>query len=233
MKEFLDIDGLKRYHNFVAKNLKKLSDEIDTRIQQKFDHIMGANTSDGEVLDARRGEKTLGKKIDKIDERIDGEVVRTDLLREQTNHLLKSDVDTNVRIDDLQEIFDGLKGESDTVVEGLNSIYARKHVDFANSKNGNGYQKLPNGIIIQWGRVEFDRTDYIDRHVDFPIQFPNCCLSVNATMVGNYTNHYFLAGWGCVVSGESNTGFQCYCRNIAGDSLPNQEARVDWIAIGY
>jgi len=47
--------------------------------------------------------------------------------------------------------------------------------DFTISKNSNGYQKLPSGLIIQWGGYSstssantFDKVD-----VTFPTAFPN------------------------------------------------------------
>ena len=40
-----------------------------------------------------------------------------------------------------------------------------------------GYIKLNNGLIIQWGIVEVQKTNY-DMNVEYPTKFPNVCLGV-------------------------------------------------------
>lgn len=49
------------------------------------------------------------------------------------------------------------------------------------SKTANGYTYLPNGLIVQWGRVVANSTS----SVTFPTAFPTACLSVELT--GNST----------------------------------------------
>ena len=41
--------------------------------------------------------------------------------------------------------------------------------------DGNGYTKLPNGLLLQWGFVEIKNQNE-DMNVTYPIQFPNRCL---------------------------------------------------------
>ncbi|WP_396007108.1 gp53-like domain-containing protein, partial [Escherichia coli] len=43
-----------------------------------------------------------------------------------------------------------------------------------------GYQKLPSGLIIQWGAIDVPLTSQ-DTVTYFPIAFPNRCLRVFAT----------------------------------------------------
>ena len=52
--------------------------------------------------------------------------------------------------------------------------------NFANSKQGSGYTKLPNGLIFQWGKIGEKTNDPIK--VTYPITFPNICLSL---IIGN------------------------------------------------
>lgn len=58
---------------------------------------------------------------------------------------------------------------------------------FGASFSGNGYQKLPSGLILQWGRVA-NASRQVDGTalgpISYPIAFPNAVLSVNAQMVG-------------------------------------------------
>lgn len=44
-----------------------------------------------------------------------------------------------------------------------------------------GYQKMPGGLIIQWGQVRANITDEQAYSITFPIPFPNQLLSINAT----------------------------------------------------
>jgi hypothetical protein len=51
--------------------------------------------------------------------------------------------------------------------------------DFISSMNSNGYQKLPNGLIIQWGTASESALAY--KWVSFPVTFPNSCVNVQLT----------------------------------------------------
>lgn len=57
--------------------------------------------------------------------------------------------------------------------------------DFLNLKSENGYQKLPNGLIIQWGcGVDQNASDYAQTNaqtISFPIAFPNACLNLSVS----------------------------------------------------
>ena len=58
---------------------------------------------------------------------------------------------------------------------GLDADFIRGlPADFSKSFTANGYQKLPSGLIIQWGHT----TLY---SVTFPVAFPNAVLSATAT----------------------------------------------------
>ena len=50
------------------------------------------------------------------------------------------------------------------------------------SKTQNGYQKLPNGVILQWGTIDYNSNPgEIAVDVVFPSVFPTSCLNVTAT----------------------------------------------------
>ena len=89
--------------------------------------------------------------------------------------------------------------------------------DFLNLKTENGYQKLPNGLIIQWGQQNESTTG------TFPISFPTNALSICATLKaeaapwdGSVTSSYIV----------SNSQFKVGCGQLNGNILY-------WIAIGY
>lgn len=86
--------------------------------------------------------------------------------------------------------------------------------DFTCSKAGNGYTKLPNGIIIQWG---YNTTGTITLPVSFTTAYRvTGSLSYNTT-----TAHDGISIWNTTLS-----SFDMYY----GDGNAHY---VDWIAIGY
>jgi hypothetical protein len=74
------------------------------------------------------------------------------------------------------------------VIDGTNGLTFPDSGTFpaaAGTQTTNGYQKLPNGLIIQWGVTS---TTTSPQTVTFPIPFPNACFNVQATSTGTTTN---------------------------------------------
>ena len=93
------------------------------------------------------------------------------------------------------------------------------------TKTQNGYQKLPSGVIMQWGLV----TDNIP-NVIFPVAFPTGCASLQITRGGG-TNADSVGSSGVgasVIISMSNTGFMF-------DSViqSSDKSLVYYVAIGY
>lgn len=101
--------------------------------------------------------------------------------------------------------------------------------DFVNLKSGNGYQKLPSGIIIQWCKGVASTTFDQDQTVVFPIAFPNSCIGIFVSTIG--LSQSLTDGWyqersfnssSCVVNSQgTGTG------SLSGGIVP----RI--FAIGY
>ncbi len=89
-----------------------------------------------------------------------------------------------------------------------------------------GYQKLPGGLIIQWGTVSVDY-DSTDTTVTFPVSFPTSVISAVATVKKTTVVSGVLCPY---VHTFSTTGM-----SILGDSDEAAASGVDtcWIAIGY
>jgi hypothetical protein len=88
------------------------------------------------------------------------------------------------------------------------------------SSGSNGYQKLPSGLIVQWGLATSSSTT--SQNVNFPISFPNACLNV-VTCQAVQTSHTYNA---CATA-LSTTGF---CLRIGnGTDVDN----CYWQAYGY
>lgn len=84
------------------------------------------------------------------------------------------------------------------------------------SKTSNGYQKLPSGLIFQWGTVSLTQDDQTS---GFVIPYPNACFYVGPTCFGFNEYAVGIAAW-------DNSIFI-----IEGYSVG---ARViKWMSIGY
>jgi hypothetical protein len=85
--------------------------------------------------------------------------------------------------------------------------------------NSNGYQKLPSGLIIQWGKFT-STVSNSSTAVTFPIAFPNACLSVTGGTNGTSVNQYASSAFSI-----TNTG--CSITNNTAGTI------ITYIAIGY
>ncbi|TDB61025.1 phage tail protein [Photorhabdus khanii] len=98
---------------------------------------------------------------------------------------------------------------------------------FTSSLNQVGWQKLPSGLIEMWGIASVKGNAYAEPGAlnNFPIPFPNKCLNVTLTHVGNAPQH---AGTFSIMM-VNNTQFQCF------SSIPNLQIPVAafYRAIGH
>ena len=101
------------------------------------------------------------------------------------------------------------------------------------SKNTNGYTKLPNGMIMQWGNINIPVSGNNNGviKVTFPIRFNTDVISYSAICNGNSFS------WGnsdlCIgVGGTSPSDMYLTCSTRNGNNV-NGTVGVKWIAIGY
>lgn len=94
------------------------------------------------------------------------------------------------------------------------------NLDFTSLKSANGYQKLPGGIIIQWGENTSTSTTAVN--MSFPISFPTACWQVVVSQ-GIQNGHTFNPS----ATNMTNSGF---CLRL-GNGTDVDLCR--WIAIGY
>ena len=101
--------------------------------------------------------------------------------------------------------------------------------DFTKSHGTSGYQKLPNGLIIQWGSFVVNTTVGSDTNVGsvtFPVAFPSACSGFSLSWAGANPR----------ISLSANTISDSGLGNIdASDngSGGNRTGSVYWIAVGY
>lgn len=95
---------------------------------------------------------------------------------------------------------------------------------------GTGYQKLPGGLIIQWGTGS--GAGY-DRNIFYPIVFPSAVLGVYTTIVsgGISTTEVQSVGTGNITSLNFFSVYPRYQNTSGGSGVATQP--LQWFAIGY
>lgn len=121
-----------------------------------------------------------------------------------------------------------------TNTQAANKQYADLKVALADftgtnvSLTGNGYQKLPSGLIIQWGT---DPESGSDRNINYPIAFPNNVFGVTLTPIATLTYSQSVSG---VVGNATVSSFAAglrYANDGGGVGFAAQG--FYWFAIGY
>lgn len=96
---------------------------------------------------------------------------------------------------------------------------------FGKSLGTSGYQKLPGGLILQWGIASNPGSG--SAQVTFPIAFPTACVNVQVTSIFNGKHG------GAVDSGHPVTTTSFY-GGVGEGGVDNwQAANWYWFAIGY
>ena len=149
------------------------------------------------------------------DRRLKATVDETDLGGIVTDGVLKPHLDN---------INNGIHNHVQNILGILNN--KTSFGDFAVAKTLNGYQRLPNGLIIQWGRIN-GTLGSMGGRVTFPIAFPNTCFSAVLSQ------HSHEGGNGFVLRNNAGdrTGFD-YGEDVWNGVGRGRAASASWIAIG-
>jgi len=108
--------------------------------------------------------------------------------------------------------------------------------DFTASQHTNGYQKLPGGLILQWGVQETGTISvtppaWVTASVVFPLQFPNNVFAANISFDNSGTGDFDIRSLRFKkTSPPSTTGFD-FDFNVQGVGTTGT-AKFHWIAIG-
>ena len=105
----------------------------------------------------------------------------------------------------------------------------------ANSKNENGYTKLPNGMVLQWGKalVAGSNNNIDTIAVTFPIAYPSICMNIQLNKIDGGGGDV----WNVMSSpAPSKTGFSFGVSDKSPSSAtsnPVTAGHMFWFAIGY
>ena len=98
--------------------------------------------------------------------------------------------------------------------------------DFTSSKATNGYQKLPSGLIVQWGTTgATDIPDGGSLTITFPIAFPTSCVNVTVSSNSRISFNVSTGASGAKTA-YTTTSFTVYGESGSANGC-------DWLAIGY
>ena len=100
--------------------------------------------------------------------------------------------------------------------------------------SSNGYQKLPGGLILQWGTANLPNVSTYQSSavINFPIQFPNAVFAVTANLSAPTTSNSLLT-LGVMCGLQTQTGFTAYVDNggdLNGGNM--MSTAITWFAIG-
>ena len=128
------------------------------------------------------------------------------------------DAETNPGLVDLTALANDVAGKVDK------TTYA---ADFAKNISGNGYQKLPTGLIIQWAYGSFSTANDALQTITLPITFPNGILTA---VVGTEANSAAIddTWYTCHSKTNSTITVQRCSTNNGGSNV-----KPSVIAIGY
>lgn len=108
---------------------------------------------------------------------------------------------------------------------------ATQPVDFDNLRSANGYQKLPGGLIIQWGNMNQGSVVNGTTNIVFPIAFPNACLQAFAHDINGGLANVGSGGFLVSASAWTATAVEVQWYRVAGST--GGLANMNWFAIGY
>jgi hypothetical protein len=104
-------------------------------------------------------------------------------------------------------------------------------LNFDKSLATSGYQKLPSGLIIQWGKSSFNVGQDATITGTWSITFPTACFTFHPTGFSDIKSGDGRLYGAFQISSASTTGFTVTARNNvnAGGLIGN----LNWISIGH
>ena len=142
-----------------------------------------------------------------------------------STYVKKTDIATQT------EVNAGVDDSKIVTSKKLKALFGGSNVNFG----VNGYEKLASVIIIQWGwsaipPIQNGIGSSVEQTINFPITFPNSCLSVNFTGTADVGDDGIEALHGALYIDKNKVIIRSY--RIVG-SHNGVSGTTRWIAIGY
>ena len=102
---------------------------------------------------------------------------------------------------------------------------------FAQSFGQNGWCKLPNGLVLQWGRVAGGGGEGTGPNVTFPMTFPNAALSVSVIDWNRTGSNWQAVDCYVQLVSLSQSAFATFIQHAGGSN--NYWEGFFWIAVGF
>ena len=125
----------------------------------------------------------------------------------------------------------GLQSQNSDLVLNANNgkvVFQENGVNLPESLTPNGYTKLPNGLILQWGQVPsatYGANTNTAVSITFPVSFQNAAfISTYSLSTKNVNSAFTLSAT------KSLTGLDM---NVNNSSASSHTSSIDWFAIGY
>jgi hypothetical protein len=189
---------------------------------------MSTNTTNYKLIKPDRTDNVLVEDINYNTEIIDQELKRnaTSIINLPSTYVLKTDLATETikgisQLATQSEVNAGVDDSKIVTSKKLKALFGGSNVNLAT----NGYYKLPNGLVFQWGTASYRSSNGLNGEVlNYPVNFPNGLLGIGAVDGGSNTN---TIGFQEINKAQ----FKCWGRDIVTNNFSNTVFR--WIAIGY
>jgi hypothetical protein len=120
---------------------------------------------------------------------------------------------------------------SGNVLTSNGTTWTSAALNFDKSLATSGYQKLPSGLIIQWGKSSFNVGQDATITGTWSITFPTSCLTFHPTGFSDVTSGDARLYGAFQISSASTTGFSVSARNNVNSN--GLIGNLNWMAIGY
>ena len=108
------------------------------------------------------------------------------------------------------------------------------NTDITSSLSNNGWCKLPNGLILQWGKITLpDLTNEQTGVCTLPVTFPHAVFAIIMGSVAGSTSHGSGAQEGFSIKMQTTSNFTWVSSWESRNKDAFNNAPAQWIAIGY
>lgn len=251
-------DMVKSFGGVATSDLVAFTQEFEARLQEFYNELLSADPTFIVNFDALQTRvdnaiDTINQEFDTLEQNVTQTVsdissqfgviqanfdlieIQFNALQDQFNIIQPEFVTIQNRFDNLEGRFNTIESDwigIDNRMDQIESDLAGLNIgqgDFDASVASLGYQKLPSGLIMQWG-VTGGVKNKETKSVDFPIPFPNQTFTVSLTTEdsGSYVQESMFA-----LKSYDTSGFRTSLTYVGDGKGGNPTLKCYWFAIGH